>query len=110
MVAFPATEKLPPSVNNPLPKTNGRLLTVFKYKVPVVKSIIGFVPVKFKLDASVVVLVTVRLLIVDVAKFEMPFTLKLPVTVWLPVVVAFPVTVWLPVIVEFPLTARLPPM
>ena len=51
---------------------------VLKFKVPVIKSIIGFVPVKFRLDASVVVFVTVRLLIVVVARPDVPFTLKLP--------------------------------
>ena len=51
---------------------------VLKFKVPVIKSIIGFVPVKFRLDASVVVFVTVRLLTVDVARVEVPLTLKLP--------------------------------
>ena len=46
--------------------------------MPEVKSIIGFVPVKFIFEASVVVFVTVRLLMVDVARVEAPLTLKLP--------------------------------
>lgn len=118
VVAFPATEKFPPSVNNPLPKITGRLLTVLKFRVPVIKSIIGFVPVKFKLDARVVVLVTVRLLMVDVARVEAPLTLKLPETTWLPVVVALPLICEFPVTVnsamvvvakfEFPLNVTLP--
>ena len=136
-MALPATEKSPPSVNNPLPKVSGRLLTVFKFKVPVIKSIIGFVPVKFKLDISVVVFVTVRLLMVEVARVEEPVTLKLPEMTWLPVVVALPPTdkspltvslatvevaklpvpeterlpkiIWLAVVVALPVTNKLPP-
>ena len=67
-------------------------MTVFKFKVPAAKSIIGLVPVKFIFEANVVVFVTVRLLMVDVARVEAPFTLKLPEVIWLPVVVALPET------------------
>ena len=93
-IAVPCTVKFPPKVNKPLPVVMGRLLAVLIFKVEAVfKSITGFVPVKFMLLASVVVLVTVRFAMVVVASVETLLTLSAPTIIWLPVVVALPVTV-----------------
>lgn len=85
VVVAPLINTFPPKVNKPLPVVTGRFVTVLRNNVePVVKSIIGFVPVKFIFEASVVVFVTVRLLMVVVAKEEMPFTVSVELKVAAP--------------------------
>ena len=79
VVVAPLIRTLPPKVKSPVPVVTGRLVTVLRNRVePVVKSMTGFVPVRLIFEANVVVFVTVRLLIVVVARVELLPTLNVP--------------------------------
>lgn len=105
VVVVPLIVTLPPNVASPLPNVIGLLVTVLIPSVEAeVKSIIGLVPIRFKLLDKVVVLVTVKLEIVVVARVDAPATFNAPLIIWLPVVVAFPVTMVSPLTCELPVT------
>ena len=82
VVVAPLMVTLPPKVASPLPKVIGLLVTVLIPSVETeVKSIIGLLPVRFKLLAKVVVLVTVKLAMVVVARVDAPLTFKVPLII-----------------------------
>ena len=82
VVVVPLMVTLPPNVASPMPKVIGLLVTVLIPSVEAeVKSIIGLAPVRFKLLAKVVVLVTVKFAMVVVARVDALLTFKVPLII-----------------------------